>query len=90
MVPGEESPTLPGDESEAIDCQPLVCVSPVVDSQLAEAHAGMLCPVVDDPKAFLERMRRQGLTRASLGWDTLWKEFQAHEEATAVREADAE
>ena len=50
IVPGEESPTPPGDESEAIDCQPLVCASPVVDSQLAEGTAGMLCPVVDDPE----------------------------------------
>ena len=54
MVPGEGSPTPPGDESEAIDCQPLVCVSPVDDSQLAEATAGVLCPVVDFPEVVQE------------------------------------
>ena len=44
-VRGDELPTPLGDEPEAIDSQPVVCISPVVVSQLV---AGVLCPVVDD------------------------------------------
>ena len=43
---GDGSPTPLCDESGAIDCQPVVCISPVVESQLVDARSGVLCPVV--------------------------------------------
>ena len=56
---GDGSPTSLGDESGAIDCQPVVCISPVVESQLVDASAGALCPVVVEyPEAVADGMDR--------------------------------
>ena len=87
---GEESPTPLGDEPEAINSQPVVCISPVVESQLVDASAGVLCPIVaedsvpmpaEEPKVdgetFEQRMARHGVAETSLAWRALYLDFHA-------------
>ena len=97
-VIGEESPT-----SEAIVSQPVVCISPVVNCQLAEVSAGELLPVAEDHvpapveedridgETFAERMARLGIAIRSPAWRPLYIEFQQEVRRRAENEvAEAE
>ena len=79
-----DGPSPTSSEEEAALLQSEVCVS-AADSQL-DSQPGLLCPIVEYPDNFLNRMRGFGIDRESEAGQNLWREWQQEAERLVAAE----